>query len=160
LFLLGAETLFRRFHSLLFSGPQWRFIDPFSLVVPDGPLEGHSIAFHIDFELQLIIIRKIGPELMSHLVVLLELAYKVISRDLVLAQLEVLAMLPLHSKQRKILLSGLVVIGKVKVEPAAIDGQHRPSTHHLETGLNWNLILIEFLLSCIGEGLPLLTVNL
>lgn len=115
MFLFGAETLFGGFHSFLFSGSQWRFIDPFSLVVPDGPLECHPIAFDIDFELQLIVIRKIDLELMPHLVILLKLPYKVVNSYLMLAQLEVLAMLPLNSKQRKLLLAGLVVIWKVKI---------------------------------------------
>ena len=52
---------------------------------------------------------------MPHLVILLKLPYKVVNSYLMLAQLEVLAMLPLNSKQRKLLLAGLVVIWKVKI---------------------------------------------
>lgn len=145
-FLSCTEAFLGRGLRFLPPCAEGRLVDPFSLVVPDGSLQGHPAPLHIDFELQLVIIGEGHLKLMANSIVLFELSHQLIHTQFEITQLVVLAIFTLNCQQAEFLLASLHKIGQVEVQPAAADGHHMPTSYQLEISLNGYLILIESLM--------------
>lgn len=94
IFLYRSNRVF----DLAYLGPclDGRFATPVSLVFLDGFLESNSSLLDINLEIQFVILREEGFELVPHLFLLLEGLHKLGNIDGVLPHLEVLVYLVLN----------------------------------------------------------------
>ena len=83
---------------------------------------------------------------MTVFVIFLKLSEQLVSADDIITHFIVLIVLALYHLEGEVLLSRLIVTGKIKVQPACCDGKSRHTVDYLEGSLHRNLIFIELLL--------------
>lgn len=129
---------------------QRRFVDPFGLIFPNMFLKDHSILLNVNLEVKFIILWKSTLDLMSDLVVFLEFRHQIIDLDMILPDIIIFIVLPLHHSKYKILFSSFEIILDLEIQPAWTDSDDWSTSYFLEGCFDWYFIFVKFLCTYIS----------